>query len=161
MSVQTEPANNKKLAGFQAIMTSVASNREEASRFGASMTGPDGLAAYCAQKGLILTGEQPQKLFDALKHTEKEVLKAQGPEIRALEDDELDNVAGGMSWALAGFIGLGVVGALTGGVGLALAGAAFEVVGTFALGATAGGVVGGAVGAAGGGIASLISNVLS
>ncbi|WP_428032543.1 hypothetical protein [Ancylobacter sp.] len=149
---------NPKLAEFQQILTGIASNPDEAKHFAATVRDPEGMAAYCAEKGLVLTSAQAETTYKAIRDAEALMQEAAVAENRTLSEAELDNVTGGVSWALVG-LGAGlVVGALTGGIGLAVAGAAFEVVGTAILGGTVGGIGGGAAGAAVGGIAQAVKN---
>lgn len=158
MQTETATTINPKLAEFQQILAGIASNSEEAKHFAANVQDPEGMAAYCADKGLVLTSAQAETTYRAIRDAEALVQEAAVAENRPLSEDELENVTGGVSWALVG-LGAGLLlGAVTGGVGLALAGAAFEVVGTAILGGTVGGIGGGAVGAAAGGIAQAVKN---
>lgn len=157
--VTTEAATtNPKLAEFQQILAGIASNPEEAKHFAATVQDPEGMAAYCAEKGLILTSVQAETTYKAIRDAEALMQETAVAENRTLSEAELENVTGGISWALIGLGAGAILGALTGGIGLALAGAAYEVVGTAILGGVAGGLGGGGAGAAIGGIAQAISN---
>jgi len=158
MTTETATTTNPKLAEFQQILTGIATNQEEAKHFAATVQDPEGMAAYCADKGLVLTSAQAETTYKAIRDVEALMQEVAVSENRTLSEAELENVTGGVSWALIGLGAGALVGALTGGIGLALAGAAYEVVGTAILGSVAGGVGGGTVGSIVGGISQLVSN---
>lgn len=145
---------------FQAMLTQIQADAAETARFNAAVQGPSDLIRFSAEKGVIVTEAEAQGIFQAAHAA---LLEAAGA--RHLDDAELDQVAGGVSWAaVGGMVGviagvaLGTMAApaLAGGI-VALQSAQFigMAVGSAAAGGLSGGVWGGAIG----GAAEAVSNL--
>lgn len=149
------------LNGFQALIEDVRNDETRLRAFAEVATDAKGLAAFAAANGHPIPAREAERIFDAARHM---VVARQA----SLSDEQLDAVAGGISFAAIGAIGGGVAGAgffagailsvlaapVTGGGSLA-AFMALSGSGMAALvgGAAAAGTVGAAAGAVAGAIA--------
>lgn len=147
---------NPRFQKFQNVLAQTLQDPAESARFNAQVTDPASLMAYCAEHGLTLRQSEADGIFaaaDELAKARLEALRQSGK----LDDAELDEVSGGVSWAAVG----GTLGAIV-GVGLAVASAPAVLTGALALqgaaiigtaitsagaGAFSGGVVGAGIGA--------------
>jgi hypothetical protein len=135
----------ERFKAFQSMALAVQSDADEAARFNAEVTTPDGLVAYSLSRGVAIDKSEARNVFEA---AQRFVAARSGtsPDGTKLDDTMLNEVNGGVSWAAVGGTILGVVGAVA-GVAAAVATAPVtialgSVAGTVALVSTA--VVGGA-----------------
>lgn len=160
-----ESTGGGRFRRFQEMLAAAQSDPEEAARFNATVNSPATLIAYSASKGVSISEEEAEGIFAAARNLAQSRLETLQETDRSLDDSELDNVNGGVSWAaIGGTIGViaGVaLGAAAGPLlvpgALALESAAF--IGVAAGGAATGGLSGGVWGATIGGAAQSIANL--
>lgn len=160
-----ESTGSSRFRKFQEMLAAAQSDPEEAARFNAMVNSPATLIAYSASKGVSISEAEAEGIFAAARDLAQSRLETLQGTDRTLDDSELDNVNGGVSWAAIG----GTIGVIA-GVALGTAAAPLLVPGAVALqsaafigmaagGAAAGGLSGGVWGAAIGGAAQSIASL--
>lgn len=145
---------------FAEYMVSVVKDEARLKAFNESVKDPNGLKQYAAANGFDLPDAEADRIYAGASAF------AASPEAQKLNDQTLDGVAGGISWAGIGAIAGGVVGSAGLAVGVlsclaaapftgggSLLGAAALLSGSAAAGLAAGSAAAGVVGAGAGALA--------
>ncbi|MDE1569023.1 hypothetical protein [Aquabacter sediminis] len=100
MSNESHGFEASRLADLQSLFTKVASDPMEVQRFAGSVNGAPSLAAFTAERGVVLTASEAEAAYEALANIAAAKAGAAGAP-GLIEDAELAGVVGGVNWGSA------------------------------------------------------------